>query len=63
MHRVTRSVHAKKFAARRAECPVAEEMSGRLLRLPFYNDIALQEQKRVVSALSSYRHFQSMRAV
>ena len=57
------STAGKRFGARRAECPVAEEMSGRLLRLPFYNDIAAQEQERVVSSLKSYRHFQAMKAV
>jgi len=53
----------KKFGARPAECPVAEDMSARLLRLPFYNDITPQEQEMVVSQLSSYRHFHRMKAV
>ncbi len=57
------STAGKRFAARRAECPVAEEMSDRLLRLPFYNDITPQEQEMVVSSLKSYRHFQATRAV
>jgi dTDP-4-amino-4,6-dideoxygalactose transaminase len=42
---------------------VAEEMSARLLRLPFYNDMTADEQERVVSALISYRQRQRMRAV
>jgi dTDP-4-amino-4,6-dideoxygalactose transaminase len=49
------SAAGRKFAARPAECPVAEEMSARLLRLPFYNDISREDQERVVSALTSYR--------
>jgi dTDP-4-amino-4,6-dideoxygalactose transaminase len=53
----------KKFGARSAECPVAEDMSARLLRLPFYNDITPHEQEMVVSQLSSYRHFHRMKAV
>jgi dTDP-4-amino-4,6-dideoxygalactose transaminase len=57
------STAGKRFGARPADCPVAEDLSARLLRLPFYNDITQHEQKQVVSALSSYRHFQRMRAV
>jgi dTDP-4-amino-4,6-dideoxygalactose transaminase len=57
------STAGKRFSARRAECPVAEEMSGRLLRLPFYNDMAPREQERAVSSLKSYRHFHAMKAV
>jgi dTDP-4-amino-4,6-dideoxygalactose transaminase len=53
----------KKFGARSAECPVAEDMSARLLRLPFYNDITPHQQEMVVSQLSSYRHFHRMKAV
>jgi dTDP-4-amino-4,6-dideoxygalactose transaminase len=51
----------KKFAAHPSDCPVAEEMSARLLRLPFYNDITVEEQERVASALSSYRQRQEIR--
>jgi dTDP-4-amino-4,6-dideoxygalactose transaminase len=47
----------RKFAARPTECPVTDEMSGRLLRLPFYNNLTAGESERVVtsflSALSS----------
>ena len=57
------STAGKKFAACPADCPVAEEMSARLLRLPFYNDITTDEQDRVTSALASYRHRQQMTAV
>jgi dTDP-4-amino-4,6-dideoxygalactose transaminase len=53
----------RKFAARRCECPVAEDISERLVRLPFYNDIAPHEQEQVVSALAGYRHRQRMAAV
>ncbi len=35
------------FAARPTECPVSEEISGRLLRLPFYNDLTSQDIDRV----------------
>jgi dTDP-4-amino-4,6-dideoxygalactose transaminase len=43
-----------KFAASEAHCPVTEDVSARLLRLPFYNDLTEAEQSRVVAALSSF---------
>ena len=38
------------FAARSTQCPVSEEISGRLLRLPFYNDLSERDLDRVVAA-------------
>jgi dTDP-4-amino-4,6-dideoxygalactose transaminase len=38
----------RKFAARPADCPVSEDISGRLLRLPFYNELASDDMDRVV---------------
>jgi dTDP-4-amino-4,6-dideoxygalactose transaminase len=43
-----------KFAAREAHCPVTEDVSSRLLRLPFYNDLTEADQSRVVAAISSF---------
>jgi dTDP-4-amino-4,6-dideoxygalactose transaminase len=40
----------RRFAARRTECPVAEDVSGRLLRLPFYNNLGADDSDRVVAA-------------
>ncbi len=57
------SVAGKKFAARESHCPVTEEVSARLLRLPFYTDITPHEQGRVVAAVTSYRRRQTMIAV
>ncbi len=37
------------FAARTTQCPVSEDVSGRLLRLPFFNDLVGAEADRVVS--------------
>jgi dTDP-4-amino-4,6-dideoxygalactose transaminase len=53
----------KRFGARPAKCPVSEDVSSRLLRLPFYNDIRREELERVVVGLKSYGHARSMRAV
>jgi dTDP-4-amino-4,6-dideoxygalactose transaminase len=43
----------RRFAARPTECPVSEEISGRLLRLPFYNNLGEAEVERVVDAFLS----------
>jgi dTDP-4-amino-4,6-dideoxygalactose transaminase len=36
-------------------CPVTEDASGRLLRLPFYNDIDESQQAEVVDAIKDFR--------
>ena len=38
------------FAVRETDCPVSEQVSDRLLRLPFYNDLSGQDLDRVVTA-------------
>lgn len=38
------------FAARSTECPVSEDISGRLLRLPFFNDLTDGDIDRVLTA-------------
>jgi len=35
-------------------CPVTESVSGRLLRLPLYNDLTESDQMRVISALQDF---------
>lgn len=45
----------KRFGARRGECPVAEDASERLIRLPFYNDLSPDEQSRVIDAIFEWR--------
>ena len=44
----------RKCTAREAHCPVTEELSSRLLRLPFYNDLTDADQARVVEAVTSF---------
>lgn len=41
----------RRFAARPAACPVTDDVSARLLRLPFYNDLTEDDVDRVVTAL------------
>jgi dTDP-4-amino-4,6-dideoxygalactose transaminase len=41
------------FAARPTECPVSADISGRLLRLPFFNDLRDTDADRVLDAFLS----------
>ena len=41
------------FSVRPTDCPVSEDISGRLLRLPFYNNLGGQDLDRVVEAFRS----------
>jgi dTDP-4-amino-4,6-dideoxygalactose transaminase len=43
----------RKFRVRDTECPVSDEISGRLLRLPFHNNLAPVELDRVVTAFET----------
>jgi dTDP-4-amino-4,6-dideoxygalactose transaminase len=43
----------RKFSAGAADCPVTDDISGRLLRLPFYNDLTAGDSVRVVASLVS----------
>jgi dTDP-4-amino-4,6-dideoxygalactose transaminase len=43
-----------KVAARKAHCPVTEDVSARLLRLPFYNDLTNAELSKVVAAVTGF---------
>lgn len=45
----------RKFGARPGDCPITEDISERLLRLPFYNDLTEDDQARVVSAVTQFR--------
>ncbi len=45
----------RKYAARPSNCPVTEEVSERLLRLPFYNDLSESDQDQVTGAIASCR--------
>ena len=48
------SVMGQKFGAMPGDCPRTEEISERLLRLPFYTDLAENDQERVVSAVTRF---------
>jgi dTDP-4-amino-4,6-dideoxygalactose transaminase len=44
-----------RFGGRAGLCPVAESVSDRLLRLPFYNNLTNDDQGRVIDAVRSWR--------
>jgi dTDP-4-amino-4,6-dideoxygalactose transaminase len=46
-----RSDGGRRFSAAPADCPVTEDVSARLLRLPFHNRLRADEQERVVTVL------------
>lgn len=41
----------RQAGGREGDCPVAEQMADRLLRLPFFHEISEEQQRRVVDAL------------
>ncbi len=44
----------RKFGGRPGDCPVTEDVSDRLLRLPFYNDLTEADQARVCAAIREF---------
>jgi dTDP-4-amino-4,6-dideoxygalactose transaminase len=47
----------RRFGYREGDCPVTEEVSGRLLRLPFHNYLTREQQDRVISAILEFRGY------
>jgi len=41
----------RRFAAGETHCPVTDDVSGRLIRLPFHNALTAQDVERVVVTL------------
>jgi dTDP-4-amino-4,6-dideoxygalactose transaminase len=44
-----------KFGGKVGDCPVAEDVSDRLLRLPFYNDLDADDQRIVIDAVREFK--------
>ena len=44
----------RRFGGKEGDCPVTEDVSDRLLRLPFYNDLTEAEQASVVEAICNF---------
>jgi dTDP-4-amino-4,6-dideoxygalactose transaminase len=45
----------RRFGGQEGDCPVTEDVSDRLLRLPFYNELSEAEQAEVVAAIQGCR--------
>jgi dTDP-4-amino-4,6-dideoxygalactose transaminase len=43
-----------RFGGRQGQCPVTEDVSDRLLRLPFYNRLSESEQDLVIKTVRSF---------
>lgn len=43
-----------KFGGKRGDCPVTEDASDRLLRLPFYNDLTRDDQERIIATITQH---------
>lgn len=44
----------QRFGGKPGDCPVTEDVSARLLRLPFYNALSESEQDRVIEAIHAF---------
>jgi len=44
-----------KFGGKPGDCPVTEDISERLLRLPFYNDLSASNQELVIEAILEFK--------
>jgi len=45
----------RKFGAKPGDCPVTEDVSDRLVRLPLYNELSEPEQLDILTAVQSFR--------
>ena len=48
------SDYASRWGGKAGDCPVTEDVSDRLLRLPFYNSMTADQQGRVIEALRTF---------
>lgn len=48
------STMGTKFGGKKGDCPVTEDVSDRLFRLPFYNQLSEDDQNRVIGLLQSF---------
>jgi dTDP-4-amino-4,6-dideoxygalactose transaminase len=43
-----------RFGGKPGQCPVTEDISARLIRLPFFNDLSVDDQSRVIEAVHDF---------
>jgi dTDP-4-amino-4,6-dideoxygalactose transaminase len=44
----------KRMGGRKESCPVSEQKSERLVRLPFYNSLSQADQDQVIAAVRQF---------
>jgi dTDP-4-amino-4,6-dideoxygalactose transaminase len=49
------SAMGQRFGGKAGDCPVTEDVSDRLVRLPFHNTLTEDDQERVVNAITQFR--------
>ena len=48
------SAMGKRFGGKPGDCPVTEDASDRLLRLPFYSGLKEDEQSRIIESITQF---------
>jgi len=48
------SAMGQRFGGQPGDCPVTEDVSDRLVRLPFYNDLTVEEQTLVIDVIEQF---------
>ena len=43
------------FGYHAGDCPVTEQASDQLIRLPFYNDLTSDDQEQVIDAIMEFK--------
>ena len=49
------SEYAARWGGKIGDCPVTEDVSDRLLRLPLYNQLSETEQTRIIDAVTEFQ--------
>jgi dTDP-4-amino-4,6-dideoxygalactose transaminase len=49
------SEQGQRFGGHLGDCPVTEDISDRLLRLPFYNELSVDDEQDVIAAVRAFR--------
>jgi dTDP-4-amino-4,6-dideoxygalactose transaminase len=43
-----------RFGGKKGSCPVTEQVSDRIVRLPFYNELSQSDQQAVIDAILKF---------
>jgi dTDP-4-amino-4,6-dideoxygalactose transaminase len=52
---ISYQVMERRFGGKEGDCPITEDISDRLLRLPFYNNLSEEDQDRIISVIEAYQ--------